>query len=181
MPTDPPIRRLRTSLRAVATASLVALAACGHGATTTGDGATGGASGSGRPGGAFPEGIATNAPHSGVYRQAKGDDPCCWLAKTARFTVAAPAGAKQLAFKFFVPGSAGDYDRSPASVTIAVAGGPTTTRDHLGPGFATIVVPLAKPATGGQAVSVTMGRTFVPPGGPASAPISIMLISASAS
>jgi len=157
---------VRARLWSIGVASLLAATGCGHGAS-------GGAGG-------LPQGIdATAGSYSGVYAQSHAGDSCCWVAKSARFKVPVPAGSTKLAFKFFVPNGVGDYDRMPADVTIAVAGGPSTRRDHLGPGMATIIVPLAGatiPQSGAD-VTMTMGRTFIPPGGPPEAPISVILLS----
>jgi hypothetical protein len=85
------------------------------------------------------------------------------------------AGTKQLSFTIYVPPGVG-YESDPAAVTVAVAGGAPTKRDHIAPGVSKIVVPLAaRGAAPSARVTMTMGRVIYASNDPHAVPLSVIL------
>jgi hypothetical protein len=101
----------------------------------------------------------------GIYASNVAEDPtCCWIGKTAHFSVEKEGPATDLALQFYVP-NARTFRVHPQGLLVTINSGTPYKRCCFSPGLHTLLVPLPhalRMQTGRVVVDLTVKVTFVP-------------------
>lgn len=108
----------------------------------------------------FPEGVDKNTRLSGLY---PGEDAgsCCWMARRARITVAAPRDADAMIVTVFIPTYA-LRETEKQAIIVRIDSHASQTVCCLGPGLSELAFSLPSHHAEFVTVSLAMSRTFVP-------------------